>query len=170
MTEPVPVVLRPMRTDDLGLLADPDDDSPFADLGPAPVPAVVPSCGFDADGALAVEVDGVFAGTVSWHWVQWGPTAPSRSPLVGVWLRRQARGRGIGTAAQRDLVGLFFRHTTVNRVEAHTDVDNVAEQRALEKAGFTREGVIRGAHWRDGAYRDGPLYSILRSEWAQWKP
>ena len=53
------------------------------------------------------------------------------------------------------------------RVEAHTDVENVAEQRALSKAGFTREGVVRGAQWRDGAYRDGLLYSILRAEWSR---
>ena len=51
-----------------------------------------------------------------------------------------------------------------NRVEAHTDVENVAEQRALEAAGFTREGTTRGAQWRDGAYRDGFLYAILRSD------
>ena len=59
---------------------------------------------------------------------------------------------------------LLFRHTATNRVEAHTDVDNTAEQRALEAAGFQREGIIRGAQWRDGAYRDGYLYSILRSD------
>jgi RimJ/RimL family protein N-acetyltransferase len=49
-------------------------------------------------------------------------------------------------------------------VEAHTDVENVAEQRALEAAGFTREGLIRGAQWRDGAYHDGYLYAILRGD------
>jgi len=31
---------------------------------------------------------------------------------------------------------LFFSHTATNRVEAHTDVENIAEQRALEAAGF----------------------------------
>ena len=66
---------------------------------------------------------------------------------------------------QRQLVELFFRHTPVNRVEAHTDVDNVAEQRALEKVGMTREGTTRGAQWRNGAFRDGYSYSVLRAEW-----
>ena len=54
----------------------------------------------------------------------------------------------------------------MNRVEAHTDVENIAEQRALAKAGFTREGTTRGAQWRDGDYHDGYLYSILRADWA----
>lgn len=75
------------------------------------------------------------------------------------------QGRGIGTEAQRQLVDLMFRHTTTNRVEAHTAIANVAEQRALARAGFTREGVIRGAQWRDGEHRDGYLYSILRDDW-----
>jgi hypothetical protein len=35
---------------------------------------------------------------------------------------------------------------------------------ALERAGFTREGVLRRAAFRDGAYRDMVLYSILRDE------
>jgi RimJ/RimL family protein N-acetyltransferase len=52
----------------------------------------------------------------------------------------------------------------VHRIEADTEVDNIAEQRALEKAGFTREGVMRGAGWRDGEYRDGVTYSILRTD------
>jgi len=84
--------------------------------------------------------------------------------MIGIWLRPLARGRGIGQAAQRELAELFFRHTAVNRVEAHTDVSNIAEQRALERAGFTREGLVRGAQWRAGAYRDGYLYAILRGD------
>jgi RimJ/RimL family protein N-acetyltransferase len=85
--------------------------------------------------------------------------------MVGIWLAEAARGRGVGTLAQQLVVDLLFRHTTANRVEAHTDVENVSEQRALEKAGFTQEGVIRGSQWRNGSYHDGYLYSILRAEW-----
>jgi RimJ/RimL family protein N-acetyltransferase len=84
--------------------------------------------------------------------------------MIGIWLRPEYRGQGIGRAAQAQLVELFFSHTTINRVEAHTDVDNVPEQRALEAAGFHREGLIRGAQWRDGAYRDGFLYAVLRGD------
>lgn len=85
--------------------------------------------------------------------------------MIGIGLQPAFHGRGIGTEAQRQLVDLLFRHNTINRVEAHTDIANIAEQRALARAGFTREGVIRGAQWRDGEYRDGYLYSILRDDW-----
>jgi RimJ/RimL family protein N-acetyltransferase len=84
--------------------------------------------------------------------------------MIGIWLVPSARGRGIGRLAQRQLAELFFRHTATNRVEAHTDVENIAEQRALEAAGFEREGVTRGAQWRDGAYHDGYLYATIRHD------
>jgi RimJ/RimL family protein N-acetyltransferase len=62
------------------------------------------------------------------------------------------------------LARYLFANTTVNRIDANTDVTNIAEQRALEKAGFTREGVLRGAQFRDGSFHDMVLYSILRHE------
>jgi RimJ/RimL family protein N-acetyltransferase len=43
-------------------------------------------------------------------------------------------------------------------------VENIAEQRALERAGFQREGLTRGVQWRDGAYHDGYLYAVLRTD------
>jgi RimJ/RimL family protein N-acetyltransferase len=54
--------------------------------------------------------------------------------------------------------------TPANRVEATTEISNVAEQCALEKAGFTREGVLRGSIFRQGRYRDAVIYSVLRAE------
>jgi RimJ/RimL family protein N-acetyltransferase len=76
----------------------------------------------------------------------------------------QFRGRGYGTAAQRLLVRYLFAHTQVNRVEATTEITNLAEQRALEKAGFTREGVMRGTTFRQGRWHDQIIYSVLRDE------
>ena len=156
--------LRPYRPEDHELLQ--ARESVFDDFGPH---AVNPerSSRLDDDGGLVVSLDGdgPARGEVTWHWVQWGPTAASRCPMIGIYLRPEARGRGLGVRAQRELVDLFFRHTVTNRVEAHTDLENVAEQRALERAGFQREGLVRGAHWRGGAYRDGYLYGVLRSDW-----
>lgn len=159
------VRLRPLTEDDLPLLT--GADAPLDHFGPRPPRTAVPSADLNQQGAFGVEDEsGALVGDVSFIWQQWGPNLQSRNPMIGIWLDARARGRGIGAEAQRQLVDLFFRHTTVNRVEAHTDVENLAEQRALEKAGFTREGLIRGAQWRDGAYRDGYLYSILRADWA----
>jgi RimJ/RimL family protein N-acetyltransferase len=142
-----------------------EQDAEYDDFGPRAGFASPPPCGLEEQGALAVVADGELAGMVSWVWQRWGPNAGSRNPMIGIWLVPAHRGRGVGTRAQAELVALFFRHTPTNRVEAHTDVENLAEQRALEKVGMTREGTTRGAQWRDGSYRDGHLYAVLRADW-----
>jgi RimJ/RimL family protein N-acetyltransferase len=83
---------------------------------------------------------------------------------MGLIVAPEFRGKGYGTQAQKLLVRYLFDHTTVNRIQASTEIDNVAEQRALEKAGFTREGVLRGAGFRAGRWHDGVLYGILRAD------
>lgn len=116
-------------------------------------------------GALAVESsEGELLGEVSWNSVQHGPSPACRALNVGITLFRQHRGHGYGTAAQVALADYLFRTTQVERLEASTDIDNIAEQRALTKAGFRREGVLRHAQFRAGAWRDVVLYSRLRSD------
>jgi RimJ/RimL family protein N-acetyltransferase len=83
---------------------------------------------------------------------------------IGIALLPEARGHGYGTEAHRLLVRYLFAHTPVHRIEAATEAGNIAEQRALEKAGFTREGLLRGIGWRDGAWRDGIWFSVLRTD------
>ena len=53
--------------------------------------------------------------------------------------------------AQQLLIRYLFAHTPVNRVEATTEIANVAEQRALEKAGFTREAYCAAPRSAKGA-------------------
>jgi RimJ/RimL family protein N-acetyltransferase len=83
---------------------------------------------------------------------------------IGIAMLPWARGRGDGAAAQRVLARYLFAHTPVHRIDASTEAGNLAEQRALEKAGFTREGIQRGIGWRDGAWRDAVTYSLLRTD------
>jgi hypothetical protein len=71
---------------------------------------------------------------------------------------------GVGTTAQRLLAEYLFAHTTAHRLEATTGVDNLAEQHALDHAGFTQEGLLRGRGWLDGEWRDGYIYARLRTD------
>jgi RimJ/RimL family protein N-acetyltransferase len=141
----MPVSLRAQLPEDLPLLT--GRDSEFVDFGPVAARAEPHPPGLDGNGGLTIVADdGQPAGDVGWHWTkQWGPSAASRCPMIGIWLRPEYRGRGIAAEAQTLIARLLFAHTATNRVEASTEVDNVAEQRALERAGFTREGCVRGA-------------------------
>lgn len=93
-------------------------------------------------------------GVVSWHEVHYGPPPKSRAWNIGISLIPEARGQDYGGIAQRLLADHLFASTDATRVEASADVDNLAEQRALEKAGFIREGIQRGAQFRAGSHHD----------------
>ncbi|HEY0454631.1 GNAT family protein [Actinophytocola sp.] len=107
---------------------------------------------------------GALLGGVSWHAVDYGGTLGCSAWNIGIGLLPEARGRGVGTVAQRLLAEYLFATTEVDRIEAGTDVENVAEQRALEGAGFRREGVLRGAQWRGGERHDLAHYGKLRTD------
>jgi RimJ/RimL family protein N-acetyltransferase len=109
---------------------------------------------------LAVIVgDDTCAGVVDWR-----PVERTGNYEIGIALFPAHRDQGIGPEAQRLLVEYLFDTTPVHRIQAGTEVDNIAEQKALEKVGFQREGVIRGHHFRAGKWRDGVMYALLRGE------
>jgi RimJ/RimL family protein N-acetyltransferase len=119
----------------------------------------------ERSGMLAVETTGgTLVGSLSWFTVQHGPSAACRAINIGISLFSEHRGRGYGSAAQRLLAEYLFSTRLIERIEAGTDVDNVAEQRALARAGFSREGILRHAQFRNGEWRDIVLYSRLRGE------
>jgi ribosomal-protein-alanine N-acetyltransferase len=114
--------------------------------------------------ALAVVLaDGTLAGIASWKATNRGGP-PGVCYEIGLALLPEHRGHGLGTAAQRLLVDYLFKFTTVHRLEALTDSENIAEQRALERIGFAREGVLRGVAFQDGAWRDAVIYVLLRDD------
>ena len=117
-------------------------------------------------GKLIVEriADGEPLGTVDWRPAMYGPPPESRAWQLGISLLPAARGHGYGAEALRLIAEYLFANTGANRVEGSTDIENIASQRALEKAGFTREGVNRGAQFRAGTFHDLVLYSRLRSD------
>ncbi len=78
--------------------------------------------------------------------------APPRAPRPGPQIRAQCL-----------LPDYLFSTTLANRVDAGTEAENIAEQRALEQAGFQREGLHRGRGFREGRMVDGLTYARLRS-------
>jgi RimJ/RimL family protein N-acetyltransferase len=117
--------------------------------------------------AVAVVGGDILIGIASWEAKdRGGPIGGCYE--IGLALLPKYRGRGLGTAAHGILVQHLFDCTLVNRIEAQTDVDNIAEQTALERVGFLREGVLRGARFRQGAWRDMLIYGLLRTDdWAR---
>ncbi len=119
----------------------------------------------DDHGSLAAVNDGgELLGTVGWFAVRYGPASSARALNIGIYLLPAHRGRGYGTAAQDAMARYLFDTTLIERLEAATDVENIGEQRALEKAGFQREGIVRHTQFRAGSWHDMVLYSRLRGD------
>lgn len=118
-----------------------------------------------AGGSAIVELpDGTPVGSVSWIQIPHGPNRQSLSWCIGITVAPLHRGKHIGAAAQRLLCEELFERSGANRIEAETDVGNIAERRSLERAGFLEDGVARGANWRRGAWHDMVIYSRLRTD------
>jgi RimJ/RimL family protein N-acetyltransferase len=127
--------------------------------------------GDDSSMLAVVLPDGTFAGFVIWRNATQGVAraAPRRPSTVvrfdiGIALLPEYRQRGYGTEAQRLLDDYLFATTTVHRISAGTEGENMAEQRALEKVGFRREGVMRSVGYRAGRWVDGVMYGLLRDD------
>ncbi|KAG2534631.1 uncharacterized protein LOC120688279 [Panicum virgatum] len=74
-------------------------------------------------------------------------------------------GKGVATAAlKRAVAAVFGDLEGVERVEALVDADNAASQRALEKAGFQREAVLRSYCVVKGRLRDMVVYSFISTD------
>jgi RimJ/RimL family protein N-acetyltransferase len=170
----VPVGLRAIRRDDLSILsaltaAAPQDD-PFNFFGFRSTNALElrfeeNGCVTEDAGVLAVDdAAGQLVGRVDWFAIYRRAGAIGRAFNVGIVLLPEHRGRGVGTSAQDAFARYLFSTTTVERLEAGTETDNVAEQIALQRAGFRREGVARHSHFRDGQWRDDIVYSRLRGD------
>ena len=83
---------------------------------------------------------------------------------VGFWVSPWARGRGVAPRAIRLTCNYAFAHG-MERIQGLTSVDNVAAQRAMEAAGFTREGTLRGLEKIQGGGRlDQVSYSLLHTD------
>jgi len=69
--------------------------------------------------------------------------AVHRRGEVGYWVAPEGRGRGVATAAVRLLSTAAFEQLDLIRLDLIAAVGNAASQRVAEKAGFTREGLMR---------------------------
>jgi RimJ/RimL family protein N-acetyltransferase len=88
---------------------------------------------------------------------------------IGYILVPNERKKGYGSEAVKIIVDYLFLSKELVRVQAITGVDNFASCRVLEKAGFTKEGIIRRSAFIRGEWKDGCLYSILKEEWKEPK-
>ncbi len=84
-----------------------------------------------------------------------------QSGSLGYWVSAAQNGRGLATAAVRDMVQFAFRDLGLHRVEAGALLHNVRSQRVLERNGFVRFGVAPDYIKIAGRWQDHALYQLI---------
>ncbi|AEB43558.1 MULTISPECIES: bifunctional pyridoxamine 5'-phosphate oxidase family protein/GNAT family N-acetyltransferase [Micromonospora] len=108
-------------------------------------------------------VTGAVVGTTSYYEID----PDRRSVAIGhTFLGRPWWRTGVNTEAKLLLLERAFGDLEAVRVVWHTDIRNERSQRAIERLGATREGVLRKHRLRpDGSWRDTVQYSMTVEEW-----
>jgi RimJ/RimL family protein N-acetyltransferase len=86
------------------------------------------------------------------------------------WIARSQQGTRVNPESKYLLLRHAFEDLGAARVQFKTDLNNLHSQRAIEKLGAQREGVLRRYQMRsNGSLRDTVMYSILAEEWPEVK-
>ena len=123
-----------------------------------------------ADGhrfAFAVRDDatGEVLGSTSFHDIL---PAVKRVEIGYTWYRKSVQRSHVNTTCKLLMMGHAFDQLGCNVVGWRTDNYNFASQRAIERLGARKDGVIRGhALRRDGTIRDTVMYSMRAGEWPE---
>lgn len=95
----------------------------------------------------------------------YGLGRPRLGGEIGFWVAPAARGAGAGAATVRLLVRWALGTVGLERVRATTAVSNGSAQAVLERVGFQREGILRGAdRLASGGRRDMVAYALLADD------
>ena len=88
-----------------------------------------------------------------------------RLEVGGTFYATRVQRTGVNTEAKRLLLTHAFDAMGVQCVQIRTDALNIRSQRAIERLGAKRDGVLRGHQIVGGRLRDSVVYSILDREW-----
>lgn len=89
---------------------------------------------------------------------------PFQSCSLGYWVSATHNGRGLATAAVRDIKRLAFENLGLHRIQAGTLLHNVRSQRVLERNGFVRFGMAPAYLKIAGKWQDHAMYQVLSTD------
>jgi ribosomal-protein-alanine N-acetyltransferase len=89
-----------------------------------------------------------------------------RRAMVGTWLGRAWWGTGANAASKALVAHLAFAVCGMERLGAYSNPENSRSTRALERAGFLHEGMLRAFHRHGDRQLDVHVFAMLRDGWA----
>lgn len=117
--------------------------------------------------AVVDDATGKVLGSTSYHDIV---PAVKRVEIGWTWYRKSVQRTHVNTTAKLLMMGHAFDTLGCHVVGWRTDNYNFASQRAIERLGAKKDGVLRGhALRRDGTIRDTVMYSMRSGEWPEAK-
>jgi RimJ/RimL family protein N-acetyltransferase len=117
--------------------------------------------------AVIEQATGRMLGSTSYHDIL---PVVKRVEIGYTWYAKSVQRTHVNTTCKLLLMSHAFDTLGCHVVGWRTDHLNLASQRAIERLGAHKDGVIRGqALRRDGTIRDTVMYSMLRDEWPHAK-
>ena len=115
--------------------------------------------------AVVDEATNAVLGSTSFHDIL---PAVKRVEIGYTWYRQSVQRSHVNTTCKLLMMGHAFDTLDCNVVGWRTDNYNFASQKAIERLGAKKDGVIRGhALRRDGTIRDTVMYSMRAGEWPE---
>jgi len=115
--------------------------------------------------AVIKEASDLVLGTTSYHDIL---PAVKRVEIGYTWYAKSVQRTHVNTTCKLLLLAHAFNTLGCNLVGWRTDNFNFVSQRAIERLGAKKDGVIRGHTLRrDGTIRDTVMYSLHRGEWPE---
>lgn len=115
--------------------------------------------------AVLDDASGRVLGTSSYHDIV---PALKRLEIGWTWYAKSVQRTHVNTTAKLLLMAHAFDTLGCHVVGWRTDNFNFASQRAIERLGARKDGVLRGhALRRDGTIRDTVMYSMRSGEWPE---
>ncbi|MDI1339873.1 GNAT family N-acetyltransferase [Polaromonas sp.] len=117
--------------------------------------------------AVREAASGTVLGSSSYHDIL---PAVKRVEIGYTWYAARCQRTHVNTTCKLLMLTHAFETLGCNVVGWRTDNFNFASQRAIERLGAKKDGVIRGhALRRDGTIRDTVMYSLRSGEWPEVK-
>jgi [ribosomal protein S5]-alanine N-acetyltransferase len=111
---------------------------------------------------IALKQDERLIGTIALRGINGKDRKADLGIKIGI---KEEWNKGYGTEATKLIVRHGFETLNLNKVWLRVFEYNPRAMRAYEKAGFTREGLLRQDDYRMGRYWDTVIMGILREDW-----
>lgn len=110
---------------------------------------------------FAIEIDGIVVGSIGAYFMK---DVYRKNVEIGYYLAEEYWGKGIMTKTIKAITDYLFDNFDIIRVYAEPFARNAGSRRALAKAGYRFEALLRSNVIKNNEVLDSCIYAMLRNE------